>query len=150
MFAVGAGWELARFALLFYVLYALPEGGQERFAETAIWFGSAQLAIAAAMLYGAIKPNGLGHAAFNFVRIGKGLSVVAGSAAFLSRVFTAVTSATVSTRLEWLQQERAGLLVLALDFIMILFLLSYRPTDNGGRSPHDTRPDYEITDLKEE
>ena len=151
IFALAAGWEVARFALLFLLVSSDLAITPPDFAATTLWFGSSQLAIAAAMLFAAFKPERLADVSLNITRIGKMLATLSGGVAFFSRMYQAIADETASGPVDWLRGEPIVLLTLAVDFTLVLFLLSYQPSDpTPSITESPTLPEYDVTEVEEE
>lgn len=152
VFGLAAGWEILRFAILFYLVYSGFGGEARDLAATAVWFGSSGLVIAAAMMFAAAKPERLTDVSLNLVRIGKTLAVITGGVALFGRMFQAIATGASTDPVDWLRQEPTVLAVVAVDFTLVLFLLSYHPNPGGvgSGSNVDELPDYDVTDVEEE
>jgi len=150
VFSLAAVWEIARFAVLFFLISAGFEDESQYFGSTTLWFGSAQLGLAAAFLFGAIKPERLRDVALNIVRTGKILATISGGIAVFTRMYQAILDGTADGPVEWVRDVPVVLLLLAIDFILALFLLSYTPSRDTDTDTKQHLPDYDVTDLEED
>lgn len=120
------------------------------YGATTLWFGSAQLGLSAAFIFAAIKPERFRDVALNIVRTGKVLATISGGIAAFAGMHQAILDGSVDGPAEWIRDVPVVLILLAIDFILVLFLLSYTPPENPDTDATEDLPDYKVTDLEED
>ncbi len=122
---IAAVWELLRFAVL-YLLFAtqVTTGiGASVDHFITLWFGAPQLALAAGFLFMALYPER--YAAFmNLLRLGKLLATAAAVPALAMQILAAIDGELVGAAFG--TRMIAGLGVLAIDALLLIFLISLR------------------------
>ncbi|TVQ38274.1 MAG: hypothetical protein EA384_09795 [Spirochaetaceae bacterium] len=124
-FAVCAAWEVVRFAALFAILTVQPgTAGAAVYTVTALWFGSGQLALAAAMAMLGFFPERY-RCYLPLVRLAKLLSF---GPAILAVTSGIPVSLDMVSPAAYLVRAVTPLAVLGVDSLLFFFLLSYRIT----------------------
>ncbi len=136
-FLVAAGWELVRFAALFAILTVRPDGPTPAaLSVTALWFGSAQLALVGAFVMVGLFPDR--YAVYlPLLRLAKFISIGPAVLLIVTGLPAVVTTAAAVLDLVRLLTP---IVIAGVDSILFLFLLSYRIGDDA---PPVQRPQEE-------
>lgn len=122
-FVVCAAWEVVRFAVIFAILTVQPGAPTAAvYSVIALWFGSGQLVLAAAMVMLGLFPARY-RAYLPLIRLGKLLSF---GPAILAVVIGIPLTADIGLPLTSIIRMATPIVILGVDSILFIFLLSYR------------------------